>query len=220
MKYWTVHPETKEVIGEWKADKWNVPRNVLLKEPLPNKNGFAVIALEDMSGTEYIEDNRDKVMYDTTNPSNSALVVELGSIKDGWTLDEPLPFSIWLHDKWVQQIELVRQSKKDEINAWRNTLENDDQQTVLAVGGEWDAGPDARLRIDSALLTEQMPPYWTDANNVVHHGMTLDELKQVKVAISDLGFAIHDRQRNMKKEVEALTELDEILNYSVGWPEE
>ncbi|EIP9977816.1 phage tail protein, partial [Salmonella enterica] len=33
------------------------------------------------------------------------------------------------------------------------------------------------------------------------------------------GFKIHERQRQMKKDIGELTKVSDILNYSVGWPE-
>ena len=139
-------------------------------------------------------------------------------VTDEYTLKKPpTPCHDFNDANWVANQEKAFNAKHLEINMWRSTLESDESQTVSVSGSEWDAGPNARLRIDSTLLTEQMPPYWTDANNVDHEGMTLEELKQVKIAISKLGFAIHNRQRTMKKEVEVLIDFDEILNYSVGW---
>lgn len=139
-------------------------------------------------------------------------------VTDEYTLKEPsTPYHDFNDDEWIANKEKAVSAKRTEINNWRTTLEGEDTQTVMAIDSEWDAGPSARLRIDSTLLTAVMPSYWTDANNVDHEGMTLEDLKQVKVAISELGFAIHDRQRTMKKEVEALTNFDDILNYPVGW---
>ncbi|WP_135380990.1 DUF4376 domain-containing protein [Vibrio tasmaniensis] len=141
-------------------------------------------------------------------------------VTDEYTLKEPPTL---YHDlvggDWIASKEKAANAKRSEINNWRTDIESKESQTVLAINSEWDAGPSARLRIDSTLLTGVMPPYWTDANNVDHESMTLEELKQVKIAISELSFAIHDRQRTMKKEVEALTDFDEILNYPVGWPQ-
>lgn len=137
-----------------------------------------------------------------------------------YTIKEPpTPYHEFVDSDWVSSKEKALLAKRAEINNWRTALEGEEAQTVLAIDSEWDAGPSARSRIDSTLLTAHMPPYWTDANNVDHEGMTLEELKQVKIAISELGFAIHDRQRTMKKEVEALTDFNEILNYPVGWPQ-
>ncbi|PMM39155.1 DUF4376 domain-containing protein [Vibrio splendidus] len=142
-------------------------------------------------------------------------------VTDEYTLKEPpTPYHDFVGSDWVASKEKAANAKFAEINNWRTALEDEETQTVLAIDSEWDAGPSARLRIDSTLMTAHMPPYWTDANNVDHEGMTLEELKQVKIAISELGFAIHDRQRSMKKEVEALTDFDEIFNYPVGWPDE
>lgn len=139
-------------------------------------------------------------------------------VTDEYTVKEPpTPYHGFSSGDWVPNQPKAVEAKHSEINHWRTALESDDTQTVLAVDSKWDSGPSARLRIDSTILTAQMPPYWTDANNVDHKGMTLEELKEVKIAISEHGFAIHDRQRNMKKEVEALTGFDEILNYPVGW---
>ncbi|MEZ8169080.1 DUF4376 domain-containing protein [Vibrio tasmaniensis 1F-187] len=141
-------------------------------------------------------------------------------VTDEYTIKKPpTPYHDFVGSDWVPNKEKALNAKRAEINNWRAALEGQETQTVVAIDGEWDAGPSARLRIDSTLLTAVMPPYWTDANNVDHEGMTLEELKQVKIAISELGFAIHDRQRTMKKEVEALTDFDEILNYPVGWPQ-
>jgi hypothetical protein len=141
-------------------------------------------------------------------------------VTEEFTLKEPpTPYHDFIGSDWVANNEKATNAKRTEINNWRTALETKETQTVLAIDSEWDAGPGARLRIDSTLLTAVMPPYWTDANNVDHEGMTLEELKQVRIAISELGFAIHDRQRIMKKEVEVLTGFDEILNYPVGWPQ-
>ncbi|MEZ8869556.1 DUF4376 domain-containing protein [Vibrio sp. 10N.247.310.56] len=141
-------------------------------------------------------------------------------VTDEYTVIEPpTPYHEFIDSDWVANKVNAAKAKRTEINNWRISLEGKDTQTVLAIDSEWDAGPSARLRIDSTLLTAHMPPYWTDANNVDHEGMTLEELKLVKIAISELGFSIHDRQRTMKKEIEALTDFDEILNYPVGWPQ-
>ncbi|AUR98048.1 coil containing protein [Vibrio phage 1.246.O._10N.261.54.E10] len=141
-------------------------------------------------------------------------------VTDEYTAKEPpTPYHDFVDSDWVANKDKALEAKRADINNWRTALEAEEAQTVLAIGSNWDAGPSARLRIDSTVLAAVMPPYWTDADNVDHEGMTLEDLKQVKIAISELGFAIHDRQRTMKKEVEALTDFYEILNYPVGWPQ-
>lgn len=139
-------------------------------------------------------------------------------VAEEFTLKEPpTPYHDFVDNDWLANNEKATNAKRAEINNWRTALEGDETQTVVAIDSKWDAGPSARLRIDSTLLTAVMPPYWTDANNVDHRDMALEDLKQVKRAISELVFAVHDRQRTMKKEVEALTDFDEIINYPVGW---
>ncbi len=89
MKYWTIDKDSKEVIGSGDTDKWNMPRNVLLIEPLPAKAGFAVVAKTDLSGAEYIVDHRGKTIYNKANPLESKQVTDLGDIEEGWTLNQP-----------------------------------------------------------------------------------------------------------------------------------
>ncbi|MAD77563.1 MAG: hypothetical protein CML20_22815 [Rheinheimera sp.] len=101
-KYWNIDPETREVLGEVTADKWNTPRNVLLTKPLPPKEGCLVIAKEDLSGSEYIEDHRGTTIYDESDCTKSEVVSELGPIKDGFTPDKPLTvFDERIDGQWV-----------------------------------------------------------------------------------------------------------------------
>ncbi|MEZ8102161.1 DUF4376 domain-containing protein [Vibrio bivalvicida] len=202
-------------------DHYILPQLATFIEP-PECNNEKQQCRYDPTSEEWIIENRPlkvmayhKLTLRAKEFNDESLVTDLYTL-----LVPPSPYHDFISDKWTPNITKAIEAKHHEINCWRTTLENDENQTVTAISCLWDAGPSARLRIDSTLLTGQMPPYWTDANNVDHQGMTLNELKQVKIAISELGFAIHDRQRTMKKEVEILTEVEEILNYSVGWPEE
>ncbi|MEZ8054309.1 DUF4376 domain-containing protein [Vibrio atlanticus] len=225
-QYWPVDSQTKEVqqavLAQYRGGMHHIPSNALTEQPPQPKEGFAVIATFNDGvpiGAEYIPDHRGVTIYNKENGAESKTVSELGEIEEGWTPLKPLAYSIWKTGKWEQQVYLLLSAKRAEIKQWRLSEEADETQTVSLFGTDWDAGPSARSRIDSVLLIAQMPPYWTDANNVDHDAMTLEDLKQVRIAISELGFAIHKRQRTMKKEVEALTDFDEILNYSVGWPQ-
>ncbi|WP_192891093.1 hypothetical protein [Vibrio bathopelagicus] len=107
MKYWMIDPLTKEVIGEYDAQsKWNIPRNAITTQPLPTKQGFAVVVIHDKSGmavdSEYIEDHRTTTVYDKTDCTKSESVSELGSIKDNFTPKKPVTqFDEWIDDAWV-----------------------------------------------------------------------------------------------------------------------
>lgn len=106
-------------------------------------------------------------------------------------------------------------AKHAEINTWR------DQQELATVehnGQRWDADPTSRARIESVLLAGVMPlDYWTDADNQ-DQPMTLDQLRALYAAIVQQGGRIHDRQRTMKAEVNALNTIEEVQAYPVGWP--
>lgn len=106
--YWSViDAETKEVSPiEVKADfrggVYHIPIDALLVKPLPQKNGFVVVALEDLSGTEYVEDHRGVRIYDKSDCSKSETVTDLGEIKEGFTLDKPTTtFDEWNGTAWV-----------------------------------------------------------------------------------------------------------------------
>lgn len=118
MKFWTVDERTKEVIGCADSDKWNIPRGVLLVEPLPAKFGFVVIALDDLSGTYYIEDHRGTVIYDTADCTVAETVTELGKIKEGFTDKKPKTrWDKWIDGEWVTDLSA---QYIDEFNAIDN----------------------------------------------------------------------------------------------------
>ncbi|EHE7040268.1 DUF4376 domain-containing protein, partial [Salmonella enterica subsp. enterica serovar Newport] len=69
-----------------------------------------------------------------------------------------------------------------------------------------------------------LPPgfFWTDADNI-DVPMTADELTVLEAAMQQSmvlqGFKIHERQRQMKEEVDKLTDYKAIQGYIVDWPE-
>lgn len=216
MKYWTVDNKTREVMGSGDTDKWNMPRNVLLVEPLPTKEGFAVVAKADLSGTEYAADYRGKIIYNTARPTESKQVKELGEIEEGWTLEEYLPHSIWQGNNWVQKIDLLQVTKRNEINQWRDIQEGNPDEIVTVSGIQWDANQLARSRIESTLNSDFLPPFWTDANDL-DRSITRDGLKAIHTAIVQRIFEIHERQRTMKAEIEAITDFATLESYQAGW---
>ncbi|MFV0576052.1 MAG: DUF4376 domain-containing protein [Vibrio sp.] len=138
-------------------------------------------------------------------------------VTDDYTLLEPLPNSIWIDDKWVVQLDLAQQSKHNEINAWRDAQENNPTAIVELLDTAWDANPAAQNRISKTLVsTDAMPPFWTDAynNDVI---ITKDELQSIYNQIIEIGGLIHVRQRQMKEDIEMLTDAEEVQNYVVGW---
>ncbi|MFL7009335.1 DUF4376 domain-containing protein [Enterovibrio norvegicus] len=216
-------------IGESFWDEWaneyvvsetyfELPESCTWERPPAIEEGY-IQRLVDGSWQQ-IEDHRDTLIYNKAECRHTDYVDDIGPIKEGWTFEEPpTPYHEYTAEGWMPSIDRAKQAKREEINAWRASLENDSGTTVTANGIEWDAGPEARLRIDSTILSDSMPPYWTDANNVDHEGMTIEELKQVKAAINLQGFMIHDRQRTMKRDLDQIAEFDDVLAFSVGWVE-
>lgn len=212
---------TKEVssvglIAEHRGGVLHIPENVLKTKPLPEKEGFSCIALNDFSGCEYIADFRGKTIYQTESPQKTKKVTELGEIENGYTLEEPLNYSIWDGEHWVQKIELIKTAKKQAVTAWRDQQESATDTKVTVDGVTWDANPESRTRLTGALSATNLPDYWTDADNN-DQPITRETLQKVNDEITALGFVIHARQRQMKKEIENLTQFDDVENYVIGW---
>lgn len=122
--------------------------------------------------------------------------------------------------------EKARRMKRNEINRWRDNQE-DGNTTFEWNGHKWDASKASQERLSSILAlsdTASLPDgfYWTDAdNNDV--SVTRDDLSAINANMTAtmvaLGWKIHERQREMKKEIDELSRVNDILNYSVGWGE-
>ncbi|EEN5590615.1 DUF4376 domain-containing protein [Salmonella enterica subsp. enterica serovar Mountpleasant] len=129
---------------------------------------------------------------------------------------------------WVDiplpDIEDARSRKHAEINAWRNRQENANY-VFQSNNRNWDYGKATQERLSLSVQmakTNKLPDgfIWTDAdNNDVP--VTADELLNLSDAIDQAmfkkGLEIHMRQREMKEEVDKLTDVKTILDYVVGW---
>ncbi|EAW4371224.1 DUF4376 domain-containing protein [Salmonella enterica] len=120
----------------------------------------------------------------------------------------------------------ARQKKRAEINAWRDAQENGSVIFTLN-GHRWDCGKASQTRLSPVVTVAKsgmLPPgfFWTDADNI-DVPMTTDELTALEAAMQQnmvlQGFKIHERQRQMKEEVDKLTDYKAIKDYAVGWPE-
>ncbi|EDC5552912.1 DUF4376 domain-containing protein [Salmonella enterica] len=120
----------------------------------------------------------------------------------------------------------ARQKKRAEINAWRDAQENGSVIFTLN-GHRWDCGKASQTRLSPVVAVAKsgmLPPgfFWTDADNI-DVPMTTDELTALEAAMQQnmvlQGFKIHERQRQMKEEVDKLTDYKAIKDYVVGWPE-
>ncbi|ENR8561224.1 DUF4376 domain-containing protein [Salmonella enterica] len=126
-----------------------------------------------------------------------------------------------------EMIQAAKDAKHAEISAWRNTQENGSIIFTLN-GHKWDCGKASQTRLAPVVAVAKsgaLPPgfFWTDADNI-DVPMTADELTALEAAMQQnmvlQGFKIHERQRQMKEEMDKLTDYKAIQNYVVGWTEE
>ncbi|MBY7830887.1 hypothetical protein KW441_20015 [Vibrio fluvialis] len=162
MKYWIIDPETRLVVGSAEATKWNIPRNALLVEPLPKKEGYAVIANADFSGTEYVHDHRGQVIYNKAKPPESKQVIDLGEIEDGWTLTKP-PHQYVTWSEELSDWEVDNQAKYEaEVQQVANTREslyvqivdrlNNEAKMIRRVEGDEAKAAEYEAQADAAYL--------------------------------------------------------------------
>lgn len=125
-----------------------------------------------------------------------------------------------------QSLEDARSQKHAEINRWRNIQENANY-TFTFDNHKWDYGKATQERLTLSVQmakANKLPAgfIWTDAdNNDVP--MTAGELLNLSDAIDQamftMGLQIHMRQREMKEEIDKLTNVKAILDYKIGWPD-
>ncbi|EDV2894496.1 DUF4376 domain-containing protein [Salmonella enterica subsp. diarizonae] len=118
----------------------------------------------------------------------------------------------------------AREQKACEIDVWRNKQENG-SVTFTWNNHSWDASKASQDRLAPVLVVAksgQLPPgfFWTDASNE-DVPVTVDDLTAIDAGMTQAmvvqGFKIHERQRQMKKDISELTKVSDILNYPVGW---
>lgn len=129
---------------------------------------------------------------------------------------------------WVDiplpDIEDARSRKHDEINAWRNKQESANY-TFTFDNHKWDYGKATQERLTLSVQmakANKLPAgfIWTDADNN-DIPMTAGELLNLSDAIDQAmftkGLQIHMRQREMKEEIDKLTDVKAIQDYKVDW---
>lgn len=157
QQYWLFNKETliinqTALIARCVAGQYQIPRTALLKQPLEEKDGYQVCAVLDANGyaidSEYVEDHRDKTIYQTQDCKQSKTVEKLGSIEDGWTLLKPTTqFDEWIDGEWITnkqrqyeaellQVESTRRALYTNVDALRNeasmirTVEKDEAKAA------------------------------------------------------------------------------------------
>ena len=123
-----------------------------------------------------------------------------------------------------EMIQAAKDAKHAEISAWRNTQENGSIIFTLN-GHRWDGSKISQARLAPVISVAKagvLPDgfFWTDADNQ-DVPMTTEALIELEAEMQQqmvlYGFKIHERQRQMKAEVDSLTNYEEIHHYLVGW---
>ncbi|EMD4264227.1 DUF4376 domain-containing protein [Salmonella enterica] len=170
------------------------------------------------------EDHRGETVYDTIT-GNQVYISEPGPLPENTTTQAPAsPIDKFENGQWVADLNTALIQKHAEINAWRNSLEN--ANYVFQFNNHnWDYGKATQERLSLSVQmakSNKLPEgfIWTDAdNNDVP--MTAGELLNLSDAIDQAmfttGLQIHLRQRQMKEEIDKLTDAQAVLDYVVGW---
>ncbi|HAT1681576.1 TPA: DUF4376 domain-containing protein [Klebsiella oxytoca] len=126
-----------------------------------------------------------------------------------------------------EMVQAAKEAKHAEINAWRDTQENANY-TFTFNNHNWDYGKATQERLTLSLpmaKVNKLPDgfIWTDADNndvPVTEGELLNLSDAIDQAMFTKGLQIHLRQRQMKEEVDKLTDYKAIQAYVPGWPTE
>lgn len=228
IKVYNLRSDTNEFIGTGDAyipPHTGLPTNCtdIVPPDIPASH-TAVFDTEKQTWSLF-EDHRGETVYDTTT-GNPIYISEPGPLPENTTTQAPAsPIDKFENDQWVADLNTALTQKHTEINTWRNMQENANY-TFTFDNHNWDYGKETQVRLTlSVQMAKQnkLPDgfIWTDAdNNDVP--MTAGELLNLSDAIDQAmftkGLQIHMRQRQMKEEVDKLTDAKSVLDYVVGWP--
>ncbi len=228
IKIFNLRSDTNEFIGAgdaYIAPHTGLPANCTdIAPPDIPASHIAVFDAETETWSLH-EDHRGETVYDTTT-GNQVYISEAGPLPENTTTQAPAsPVDKFENGKWVADLNTALTQKHAEINDWRNIQEN--MNYVFRFNDRnWDYGKatQERLSLSVQMAKQNRLPdgfIWTDAdNNDVP--MTAGELLNLSDAIDQamftMGLQIHLRQREMKEEIEKLTDAQAVLDYVVGWP--
>ncbi|ECG1720576.1 DUF4376 domain-containing protein [Salmonella enterica] len=171
------------------------------------------------------EDHRGKTVYDTTT-GNQVYISEPGPLPENTTTQAPAsPIDKFENGQWVADLNTALIQKHAEINAWRNSQEN--ANYVFQFNNHnWDYGKTTQERLTLSVQmakANKLPAgfIWTDADNndvPMTSGELLNLSDAIDQAMFTTGLQIHLRQRQMKEDVDKLTDAQAVMDYVVGWP--
>ncbi|EEG3089860.1 DUF4376 domain-containing protein [Salmonella enterica] len=230
IRVYNLRADTNEFIGA--GDAWITPHTGLpanCTDIAPPDIPASHIAIFDPETETWSlnEDHRGETVYDTQT-GNPIYISEPGPLPENTTTQAPTSsVDKFENGKWVADLNTALTQKHAEINAWRNTQENA-SYTFKFRDHTWDYGKAAQNRLGPVAMQAkngQLPEgfFWTDAHN---HDIpvTPADIQALEAAMIGAmvikGFEIHQRQRQMKEDVSGLANVNDILNYPVGWPDD
>lgn len=229
IKVYNLRSDTNEFIGAGDAyipPHTGLPANCTDIAPPDIPASHTAVFDSEKQTWSLFEDHRGETVYDTTT-GNPIYISEPGPLPENTTTQAPAsPIDKFENGQWVADLNTARIQKHAEINAWRDAQENGSVIFTLN-GHRWDCGKASQTRLSPVVAVAKsgmLPPgfFWTDADNI-DVPMTTDELTALEAAMQQnmvlQGFKIHERQRQMKEEVDKLTDYKAIKDYAVGWPE-
>ncbi|EIK1458119.1 DUF4376 domain-containing protein [Salmonella enterica] len=228
IKVYNLRSDTNEFIGAgdaYIAPHTGLPANCTDIAPPDIPASHTAVFDTEKQTWSLFEDHRGETVYDTTT-GNPIYISEPGPLPENTTTQAPAsPIDKFKNGQWVADLNTARIQKHADINNWRNTQEN--ANYVFQFNNHnWDYGKATQERLSLSVQmakSNKLPAgfIWTDAdNNDVP--MTAGELLNLSDAIDQamftMGLKIHLRQREMKEEIDKLTDAQAVLDYVVGWP--
>ncbi|EEJ0779828.1 DUF4376 domain-containing protein [Salmonella enterica] len=230
IKVYNLRADTNEFIGVSDAyipPHTGLPANCTDIAPPEIPAGSVAVFDNEKNTWNVVEDHRGQTVY-RTDTGNPIYISEPGPLPENTTTQAPAsPIDKFEDGQWVADLNTALIQKHADINSWRDTQE--DANYVFQFNNHnWDYGKATQERLALSVQmakANKLPDgfIWTDAdNNDVP--MTAGELLSLSDAIDQAmftkGLQIHMRQRQMKEEVDKLTDAQAVLDYVVGWPKE
>ncbi|EJI9985605.1 DUF4376 domain-containing protein [Salmonella enterica] len=228
VRVYNLRADTNEFIGAsdaWIAPHTGLPSNCTDIAPPDIRASHIAVFDHETETWSLNEDHRGETVYDTQT-GNPIYISDPGPLPENTTTQAPTsPIDKFENGQWVADLNTARIQKHADINNWRNTQEN--ANYVFQFNNHnWDYGKatQERLTLSVQMARQNKLPdgfIWTDAdNNDVP--MTSGELINLSDAIDQAmfttGLQIHLRQRQMKEEVDKMTDAKKVLDYVTGWP--
>ncbi|EGL6630088.1 DUF4376 domain-containing protein [Salmonella enterica] len=229
IKVFNLRSDTNEFIGAGDAyipPHTGLPANCTNIAPPDIPASHTAVFDSEKQTWGLFEDHRGETVYDITT-GNQVYISEPGPLPENTTTQAPAsPIDKFENGKWVADLNTALIQKHAEINAWRNSQEN--ANYVFQFNNHnWDYGKATQERLSLSVQmakSNKLPEgfIWTDADNndvPMSAGELLNLSDAIDQAMFTMGLKIHLCQRQMKEEVDKLTNAQAVLDYIVGWPD-